>query len=352
LKAQKLEETSPMAVATAVASLASTAAVSQAAPPVSDRLHQVQSLLADDLRWIEATLLQLADDGPAPAIHAARHLVASGGKRIRPIALLLSAACFGSIPARARELAVVAELVHTATLLHDDVVDEGTSRRGLPAARTVWGNAVSVLAGDLLLVNGLECTQRLAPEQMPELILTLRRLVDGEIIQLRGRTELDVSEATYERILLDKTASLFAWATRTGAAIAGASAADQSHLASFGERLGVAFQLVDDVIDYAGEMSGKTLLADLREGKLTLPLVLTVAKRPELMRDLRRIYAGDAEPVTSVSIAVRDSGACEEVRLRAREYTRLGLESLRAVPPSPARGLLEQVALELTARAG
>jgi octaprenyl-diphosphate synthase len=266
--------------------------------------------------------------------------------------MLLSAACFGTIPDRARELAVVAELVHTATLLHDDVVDEGKTRRGLPASRTVWGNAVSVLAGDLLLVHGLERTQRLAPEAMTELITTLRRLVDGEIVQLRGRTELDVSEATYERILLDKTASLFAWATRTGAAVAGASHEHQMHLSRFGERLGVAFQLVDDVIDYAGEKSGKTLLADLREGKLTLPLVLTVAKHPELMRDLRRIYAGDAEPVQSVSIAVRDSGACEEVRARAREFTRLGLESLRSVPESPARALLELVATELTARAG
>ena len=339
-------------MASAVASLASTAEATNAAPPAADRLHQVQALLADDLRWIEAALVKVAADGPAPATQAARHLVASGGKRIRPIALLLSAACFGSIPDGARELAAVAELVHTATLLHDDVVDEGLTRRGLPAARTVWGNAISVLAGDLLLVNGLECTQRVAPELMPQLILTLRRLVDGEIIQLRGRTELDVSEATYERILLDKTASLFAWATRTGAALAGARPDEQEKLARFGERLGIAFQLVDDVIDYAGEKSGKTLLADLREGKLTLPLVLTVAKQPELMRDLRRIYAGDAEPVQAVSVAVRASGACDEVRQRAREYTRQALEALRSIPASPARGLLEQVAIELTARAG
>jgi octaprenyl-diphosphate synthase len=335
-----------------VASLSATAQVTDAAPPAGARLFEVQALLADDLRWIEAALLATSVDGPAPGTDAARHLVASGGKRIRPIAMLLSAACFGKIPDSARELAVVAELVHTATLLHDDVVDEGMTRRGVPASRTVFGNAVSVLAGDLLLVHGLERTQRLAPESMPELITTLRRLVDGEIVQLRGRTELDVSEATYERILLDKTASLFAWATRTGAAVAGASREQQAHLARFGERLGVAFQLVDDVIDYAGEKSGKTLLTDLREGKLTLPLVLTVAKQPELMRELRRIYAGDAEPVEAVSVAVQKSGACDEVRARAREYTRLALESLRSVPESPARALLEVVATELTARAG
>ncbi len=140
-----------MPFGTAVATLAGTAAAANAAPPVSDRLSHVQGLLADDLRWIEAALLEVAADGPAPGTQAARHLVASGGKRIRPIALLLSSACCGKIPEAARELAVVAELVHTATLLHDDVVDEGDTRRGLPTSRLVWGNAVSVLAGDLLL---------------------------------------------------------------------------------------------------------------------------------------------------------------------------------------------------------
>ena len=315
------------------------------------RIQNVQELLADDLKWVEGALLEAVADGPAPGTHAAKHLVARGGKRVRPIALLLSAACFGGISDKARELAVVSELVHSATLLHDDVVDEGMERRGAPTARLAWGNGISVLAGDLLLVNALDRTARQAPEAMPDLISTLRRLVEGEIVQLRGRSELDVTEATYERILRDKTASLFSWATRNGARVAGASLADQERLSGFGERLGIAFQLVDDVLDYSGEQTGKSLLADLREGKLTLPLVLAVARRPELAHSLKRIHAGDREPVQFVSQAVIETGACEEVRRRAGQYTQTAVEALSSLTPGPARVLLENVASELARRA-
>jgi len=248
-------------------------------------------------------------------------------------------------------MALVSELVHSATLLHDDVVDEGMERRGVPTSRLAWGNAISVLGGDLLLVHALQRTQQHCPEIMPDLITTLRRLVDGEIVQLRGRSELDVSETTYERILRDKTASLFAWSTRTGARLAGASLEDQERLAGFGERLGIAFQLVDDVLDYSGSNTGKTLLTDLREGKLTLPLVLAVARMPELVQPLQRIYAGDGESVTLVSRAVVESGACDEVRRRASDHTRSAVEALRTVQPGPARVLLESVAQQLAARA-
>lgn len=315
------------------------------------RIQNVQELLAGDLGWVEGTLSAAAADGPAPGSDAARHLVSRGGKRVRPIALLLSAACFGGINDKARELAVVSELVHSATLLHDDVIDEGMERRGAPTARLQWGNGVSVLAGDLLLVNALDRTSRVAPEAMGDLLNTLRRLVEGEIVQLRGRSELDVTEATYERILRDKTASLFSWATRNGARVAGASVADQERLSGFGERLGIAFQLVDDVLDYSGEQTGKSLLADLREGKLTLPLVLAVARRPELAQALKRIHAGDREPVQFVSQAVIETGACEEVRRRAGQYTQKAVEALSSLMPGPARVLLENVAEELARRA-
>jgi octaprenyl-diphosphate synthase len=338
-------------VDSAVSSLTGTA---RARPPdarLERRLEEIQRVLGDDLLWVERGLAEAVELGPTPGIDAARHLVSRGGKRVRPLALLLSAGCFGPIPPAARELAVVAELVHSATLLHDDVVDEGTERRGAPAARRLFGNAVSVLAGDLLLVNALERTIEHAPDVLPDLVLTLRRLVDGEIVQLRGRTELDVSEATYERVLRDKTASLFAWAARTGARLARASAADQERMSGFGERLGMAFQLVDDVIDYSGERTGKTLLGDLREGKLTLPLVLAVARHPELREPLSRIHAGDQEPVEAVSRRVVDSGACEEARRRARRFTDSAIEALRGVSAGPARALLEAVTHQLADRA-
>ncbi len=315
------------------------------------RLVAVQSLLGDDLAWVEQALEQAVGDGPAPATEAAQHLVSRGGKRVRPLSLLLSAACFGPIPPVARELAVVAELVHSATLLHDDVVDSGDERRGAPASRLLWGNGISVLGGDLLLVHSLSRTLSHAPEVMPDLVATLRQLVEGEILQLRGRTELDVSEETYERILRGKTASLFSWATRTGARVAGADEQNQARLGAFGERLGIAFQLVDDVLDYSGEQTGKTLLADLTEGKLTLPLVLAVARVPELIEPLSRIHKGDREPVERVSRVVVECGACDEVRRRASEHTRLAVDELGTLAAGPARSLLEGVAHQLAERA-
>jgi octaprenyl-diphosphate synthase len=341
----------PLPFASAVETLRNAAHARRADDRLEQRLLEVHTLLRDDLAWIEQELARAVETGPAPGTTAAQHLVSRGGKRIRPVALLLSAACFGPIPACARQLAVVAELVHSATLLHDDVVDEGLERRGAPSARRLFGNGVSVLAGDLLLVSALERTSHNAPEVLQALIETLRCLVEGEIVQLRGRTELDVTESTYERILRNKTASLFAWATRSGAKVAGASAADQDRLASFGEELGVAFQLVDDVLDYSGKSTGKNLLADLSEGKLTLPLVLAVMRMPELVEPLRRIHAGDREPVELVSQKVIESGACDEVRRRAAHHTRRAVEAISELAPGPARLLLDRVAYQLAERA-
>lgn len=351
LKLAKAIPEPPPPLSAAVGTLGRAAIERGAGRKLEARLVDVQTLLADELAELERALLESASAGPAPGSRAALHLVRHGGKRIRPLALLLSTACFGPITAAARELAIVVELVHSATLLHDDVIDEGNERRGAPAARRLWGNGISVLAGDLLLVNALERTSSRAPELLPDLLVTLRRLVDGEIVQLRGRLELDASPAVYERILRDKTASLFAWATRTGARLGGADAAACESMAAFGEELGMAFQLIDDVLDYAGDQSGKSLLTDLSEGKLTLPLVLTVETEPGLLNSLRRIQAGDLEPIPVVSAAVQRSGACEEVRRRARAHTERALSAVRTIAESPARSLLESVADDLAARA-
>jgi octaprenyl-diphosphate synthase len=170
------------------------------------------------------------------------------------------------------------------------------------------------------------------------------------VIQLRGRTELDVSEATYERVLRDKTASLFAFAARSGAVMAGASGEHAGALADFGENLGIAFQLVDDVIDYDGEESGKTLFADLLEGKMTLPLVLAIQKDPSLEALVAKIHGGDDSPVAEVSRRVISSGSCDEVRARARDYTDRAVRALAKIPASNARVLLEVVAREMTRR--
>jgi octaprenyl-diphosphate synthase len=329
----------------------SSGARSRGADPLAERrIADVQAFLQGDLRMVESILSQAVSEGPEPGPAAARHLVERGGKRVRPMALLLAGRCFGGEGPVFQEMAAVVELVHSATLLHDDVIDEGMERRGVVTSRRRFGNGVSVLAGDLLLVGALDRTRRANPALLGDLIGTLRRLVDGEIIQLRGRTELDASEATYFRVLEDKTASLFSFATRAGALLAGAPEAAQAALSQYGELLGIAFQLVDDVIDYSGEATGKQLFTDLAEGKLTLPLVLTMGKRPELKSLVARIHAGEAAPCAEVARAVVESGACEVVRERAHATTAQAIRVLDVLPNSPARALLSVVAAELTSR--
>jgi octaprenyl-diphosphate synthase len=314
------------------------------------RLGALQQLLEDDLAWVEAALLEATSRGERPGRDAGRHLVARGGKRVRPMALLLSAACFGPVTEAARHAALVAELVHTATLLHDDVIDDGTERRGAPTSRLLWGNAVSVLAGDLLLVESLDRMGRHAPEVLPSLFSTLRQLVDGEIIQLRGRAELDVSRDTYDRVLRGKTASLFRWATSTGARLGGASVEDQDRLGTMGELVGMAFQLVDDALDYVNDSPDKTALADLRDGKMTLPLVLAIERTPDLAAVVRRVHRGDDASLSEIRARVLASGSCDEVRELAAAKTERALEILRAAPSCEARTLLEGVVSRLAER--
>jgi octaprenyl-diphosphate synthase len=345
-----LNTTTPAA---SVALLREAATLERVGARAQARIAQVHALLGDDLAAVDRDLAELSRDGLSPATDSAAHLLEAGGKRVRPLTVLLSAACFGRVPASARQVAVVAELVHLATLLHDDVVDDGQERRGCPTSRRIWGNAVSVLAGDLLLTHALERTAQVAPPHvLRDLVGTLRRLVDGEVVQLRGRARLDVSEESYFRVVRDKTASLFAWSARTGGAMGGAADTMVEALGEFGTRVGVAFQLVDDVLDYAGDPheTGKSLLADLSEGKVTLPLIFAIAARPALQSDVEAVRAGDSRASSRVAEAVRESGACDRVRALATNETDRALGSLEALPASGARDLLASIATELAAR--
>jgi octaprenyl-diphosphate synthase len=319
------------------------------------RVAEVRALVAVELAQIEELVRQRIAQGVKPGADAASHLVDAGGKRVRPLGLLLAAACFGPLSARARDLAAAAELVHMATLLHDDVIDDGDQRRGRPTSRRIWGNAVSVLAGDLLLVEALRLASGDANDDMTwtELVATLGRLVEGEIVQLRGRVEVSFDEATYFEIVRGKTASLFEWALRAGARAGGAPSEAIDALGRAGGNLGIAFQLVDDLLDYAGDgaRTGKTLFADLAEGKVTLPLIYAArANRAELALLVARVREGDATSAELLAERVRRSTACEEVRRRALHETSRALTELDAVPPSPARAALADVAHALAAR--
>ena len=223
---------------------------------------------------------------------AGTNLVSLGGKRLRPLCVVL-AARIGLAPAAAvGDIAVAAELVHNATLLHDDVVDHADRRRGRPTARVELGNAASIFAGDYLLIEALQRVQRAGvPGVMDGLLATIAEMIRAESLQLENRGRLDTSEELYFEVARGKSASLFRWALGGGALAGGASAEHHAALEAYGESVGVAFQLVDDLLDLVGHHSntGKTLFSDLSEGKVTFPLITVLAHEPELVDTIRAI---------------------------------------------------------------
>ena len=358
MKPQKLEDSSALGLDQGLSTLGAAAVAHAGDIRLERRIQSVQELLADDLRWVESALAGAVARGPAPGVDAAKHLVGRGGKRVRPIALLLSAACFNGIDDQARELAVVSELVHSATLLHDDVIDDGPLRRGQPASRIIWGNSVSVLAGDWLLTRALEIVAQAPAARLAllPLLATMRRLVEGEVLQLTFRGTFAATEATYLQVVVGKTASLFGWATAAGAWAAGAHGAIPEALSRFGEGIGVAFQLVDDALDYAADpgLLGKQLGTDLIEGKATLPLIRALQAEPALRGRLELLMEGRADGVSvagEVLDAVKRSGGVEAARAMAREQTRQAMAALEQLPDGVHRRALAEAARSLTERA-
>ncbi len=349
-----------MTLATVLPVLQETAAPERVGELPAARVADVRALVAHEMGDIEVLIRRRIAGGVTPGAESAAHLFDAGGKRIRPLALLLATACFGTIDDRARDLGAASELVHMATLLHDDVIDDGDQRRGRPTSRRVWGNAVSVLAGDMLLVEALRLASLGAGQNdlatWTELVATLGLLVDGEIVQLRGRLAVTLDERTYFEIVRGKTASLFEWALRAGARTGGADLAAVDALGRFGAATGVAFQLVDDLLDYAGDASqtGKTLFADLAEGKLTLPLIhaASMTGMTEITDLVARVREGDDGAAYELGTRVRDSGACERVRQLARGETDRALAELAHIPRCAASEALADVARGLAARLG
>lgn len=335
-----------------------------ASAPRGVRPEKAQAALAqvprlpEELAELERQLVASTGDAERTLQSAARHLVAAGGKRIRPlVSMLACGACGGELSA-AIPFGVAAELTHSATLLHDDVIDDGPVRRGQPASRVIWGNSVSVLAGDWLLTRALEIVAGHAAraEALPALLATMRRLVEGEVLQLSLRGGFRATEQDYFAVVKGKTASLFGWAAAAGAWAAGVNGAVPAALAAFGEGVGTAFQLVDDALDYAADpkLLGKRLGADLIEGKATLPLIRAVRADGELRERLLRLVEGreEAEAVApDVIAAVKRTDGVEAARAIAREHTQAALAALEQVPEGTHRQALREAAWSLTERA-
>jgi octaprenyl-diphosphate synthase len=314
--------------------------------------------LALELASLEEELTRATEDAEETLRAAARHLVDAGGKRIRPtITLLACGACGGPLRA-AVPFACAAELTHSATLLHDDVIDDGPIRRGQPASRVLWGNAVSVLSGDWLLTRALEmvAAEPARSAALPALLATMRRLVEGEVLQLSLRGSFEATEQDYFDVVRGKTASLFGWSAAAGAWAAGVRGQVPEALAEFGEGIGMAFQLVDDALDYAAdpELLGKRLGQDFMEGKATLPLIRAFQEEPRVRQRLAALLDGKddgAAVAAEVIQAVKRTGGIEAARALAREHTAAAMEALDKVPEGPHRRAIAEAAQHLTERA-
>ena len=313
----------------------------RSAAPAAD----AQTLAAADMARVDALIRKRLASEVVLINQIAEHIIGAGGKRLRPMLVLLAAQACNYRGHQHVLLAAVVEFIHTATLLHDDVVDESDLRRGRKTANALWGNAASVLVGDFLYSRSFQMMVEADNMRVMHLLAdTTNQIAEGEVLQLLNVHNPDTDEAAYLRVIERKTAVLFAAATRLGGLLAGVSAAQEQALADFGLNLGFAFQIADDVLDYVSDAGtlGKNIGDDLAEGKVTLPLIYaTQLASPAQATSLRRaIQSGGLDSLDNIVAAIRDSGAIERARERAQAYADTAKSALSALPPGTARTAL------------
>src|SRR5688572_14267049 len=324
------------------------------AAPLADRLVAHDRWVRQDLIDFEAELAVIPR-GAKLVQTAAHHLLDLGGKHLRPLCVALASRFGDGFTPRARGLAVAVELVHTATLLHDDVVDIAERRRGQPAACVVYGNAASIFAGDWLLVAALKRINAVGIDGLLDKMLSvIDEMILAESVQLERRGKLDDDlRGSYFEVVEGKTAALFRWAMIAGARAANLSAAGEAALERFGLHLGVAFQAVDDELDFR-DGTGKDPLVDLREGKITYPLVVALERERSLRPRLQALLADEAPSkfdLAAIATAVRETGALAATRSLAEEHVDHALAVLEELPAGPPRDALVTVALASLERA-
>lgn len=316
------------------------------ADDLAARLIELRTWIADDLRSLESEL-EVIPRGPRAVQKAAGHLLDLGGKHLRPMCVALAARCGDGFNEAARHIAVAIEMIHTATLLHDDVVDVGDKRRGAPAARLIYGNAASIFAGDWLLIRALRRVRRARVDGVLDSVLeVIDEMILAESIQLEGRGRIASGTDEYFHVVEGKTASLFRLAMGAGARAGGLAPHQCAALEGFGNDLGVAFQLVDDALDFADDgATGKSLFADLREGKMTYPLLVAIEREPGL-RPLVEQAAVEvsADLAGEITSALERTGALADCRQLARDRIDAAIERLDAITEGPARQALITVA--------
>ncbi len=309
----------------------------------------LQSRFAPALSAVDKVIRESLHSDVVLVQNVAEYIVNSGGKRLRPALLVLSADACGYTGRDHYLLAAVVELIHTATLLHDDVVDESSLRRGRPTANAEFGNAPSVLVGDFLYSRSFQMMVRLNRMRVLELLSDATNVIaEGEVLQLLNCRNPDVDEARYLDVVRRKTAKLFEAAMRLGAILAGADRALEDALGSYGTHLGTAFQLIDDVLDYSGDASviGKNLGDDLAEGKATLPLIHAMTHGSPEQREIVRhaITEGGLQDFAAIHATIEATGALFYARRVAADEAGRASDALQLLPDSIHKDSLLQLA--------
>ncbi|MBU1235667.1 MAG: octaprenyl diphosphate synthase [Gammaproteobacteria bacterium] len=302
-------------------------------------LPSLYSLIAEDMKAVDAVIRQRLHSEVVLVRQVAEYIVGGGGKRMRPALVLMSAKAMDYEGSKHHELAAVVEFIHTATLLHDDVVDESELRRGRGTANALFGNAASVLVGDFLYSRAFQMMVGVGSMRVQQVLADATNVIaEGEVLQLMNCHNADIDIDEYLQVIRYKTAKLFQAAARLGAILGGAALEVEDGLARYGMHLGTAFQLVDDVLDYSGEEAetGKHIGDDLAEGKPTLPLIHVLKHgTPEQQACVRKaIEEGGRDMFPEVLKAVKASGALEAARNYARAEAQTAVDSIAQLPAS------------------
>lgn len=313
-------------------------------------LEQLYALIGPEMKAVDAVIRDRLHSDVVLVNQVAEYIINSGGKRMRPALVLLAAGAMGYQGTRHHEMAAVVEFIHTATLLHDDVVDESALRRGRDTANAMFGNAASVLVGDFLYSRAFQMMVDVDDMRVMRVLSDATNIIaEGEVLQLMNCHDADVDEARYMQVIHYKTAKLFEAAAQLGAILGKASPDVERALAQYGMHLGTAFQLVDDVLDYSGQEAdtGKHLGDDLAEGKPTLPLIYVMQHgSPEQAACVRKaIEDGGRDDFPAVLEAIQSSGALEHARTRARQEAQLARDAILCLGDSIYQKALLQLCL-------
>lgn len=316
---------------------------------MNDTFEPVRALIEEDMRAVDAIIRKSLWSDVALIRQVAEYIIAGGGKRLRPAVLVLAARALSYQGTAHHELAAIVEFIHTATLLHDDVVDESTLRRGRRTSNAEFGNAASVLVGDFLYSRAFQMMVSIDNMRVLKVLAEATNVIaEGEVLQLLNVHNADVTVDAYLEVIRRKTAKLFEAAGRLGAIIAGGNHDGEVALTNYGMHLGTAFQLIDDVLDYSGDEreTGKNVGDDLSEGKPTLPLIYVIQHGSQADAALVRktIYSGGRDDLPSVLKAVRTCGALEYTREQAREAALLACNAIDSIRHSKYRQALLDLA--------